>query len=55
MKLTTSIGDDYTILSTTVHTGLKTLFIVLGISLGVAIPIQLFRHGIRLRHRSKTS
>jgi uncharacterized membrane protein YjjB (DUF3815 family) len=55
MKLTTAIGDDYTsILSTTVHTGLKTLFIVLGISLGVAIPIQLLRRGVPLS-RSKSS
>lgn len=48
IKLTTIISDDYaTILSTTIHTGLKTLFIVLGISLGVAIPIQLFRERLR--------
>jgi len=54
IRLTTSLGDDYTtILSTTVHTGLKTLFIVLGISLGVAIPIQLFRQRLPLGHRSK--
>ena len=44
MKLTRDIGDDYAaILSTTIYTGLKTLFIVLGISLGIVIPIQLFR------------
>ncbi len=44
MKLTRDIGDDYSaILSTTIFTGLKTLFIVLGISLGIVIPIQLFR------------
>lgn len=56
MKLTTTIGDDYTsILTATIHSGLKTLFIVLGISLGVAIPIQLFRQGFALGHRSKSS
>ena len=44
MKLTSVIGDDYSaILSTTIYTGLKTIFIVLGISLGIVIPIQLFR------------
>jgi uncharacterized membrane protein YjjB (DUF3815 family) len=54
IRLTTTISDDYSaILSTTIHTGLKTLFIVLGISLGVAIPIQLFRKRLPLDPRSK--
>ena len=44
MKLTHVMGDDYTAtLSSTVHFGLKTLFVVLGICLGIVIPIQLFR------------
>lgn len=44
MKLTRTMDEDYpAILSATVHSGLKTLFVVLGISLGIVIPIQLFR------------
>ena len=50
IRLTTAIGDDYaSLMATTTHTGLRTLFIVLGISLGVAIPIELFRQEHPLR------
>jgi uncharacterized membrane protein YjjB (DUF3815 family) len=44
IKLTGSIGTDYDlILSETVNNGVKTLFIIMALALGVAIPMHLMR------------
>ena len=44
IKLTGNIGADYNlILSETVNNGAKTLFIIMSLSLGVAIPMHLMR------------
>ena len=44
IKLADKIEDDYTgILSETVHSGVTTLFIIMAIAIGVAIPISLMR------------
>ena len=44
IKLTGSIGSDYALtLSETVYNGVTTLFIIMAISLGVAIPIHIMR------------
>jgi len=44
IKLTGNIGTDYSLtLSETVHNGVTTLFIIMAIALGVAIPIHVMR------------
>lgn len=44
IKLTGNIGADYNqILSETVNNGAKTLFIIMSLSLGVAIPMHVMR------------
>jgi len=44
IKLTGKIGTDYSLtLSETVHNGVTTLFIIMAIALGVAIPIHVMR------------
>ena len=44
IKLTGKIGSDYALtLSETVYNGVTTLFIIMAISLGVAIPIHIMR------------
>lgn len=42
MKLTGNIGIEYSqVLSETVHSGVITLFVIIALSLGVAVPIHL--------------
>src|SRR5689334_1537758 len=44
IKLTSNIGTDYSLtLSETVHNGVTTLFIIMAIALGVAVPIHVMR------------
>jgi uncharacterized membrane protein YjjB (DUF3815 family) len=44
IKLTGNVGPDYNlILSDTVNNGAKTLFIIMALALGVAIPMHLMR------------
>jgi uncharacterized membrane protein YjjB (DUF3815 family) len=44
IKLTGSIGTDYnTILSETINNGAKTLFIIMSLAIGVAIPMHVMR------------
>jgi uncharacterized membrane protein YjjB (DUF3815 family) len=44
MKLTGNIGPDYTqIISETVNNGSKTLFIIMSLAMGVAVPMHLMR------------
>ena len=44
MKLTGAIGPDYTqILSETVNNGSKTLFVIMSLAMGVAVPMHLMR------------
>ena len=44
IKLSGSIGTDYnTIISETVNNGVKTLFIIMSLAMGVAIPMHLMR------------
>jgi uncharacterized membrane protein YjjB (DUF3815 family) len=44
MKLTSKVGADYaTILDETVHNGVTTLFIILALSLGAAVPMHILR------------
>lgn len=44
IKLTGSIGVDYnTILSETINNGAKTLFIIMSLAIGVAIPMHVMR------------
>jgi uncharacterized membrane protein YjjB (DUF3815 family) len=44
IKLTGNIGPDYsTILSETVNNGSKTLFIIMSLAMGVAIPMHVMR------------
>jgi uncharacterized membrane protein YjjB (DUF3815 family) len=54
IKLTGNIGPDYNIiLSETVNNGAKTLFIIMSLAMGVAVPMHLMRKesvkNIRLR------
>ena len=54
IKLTGNIGPDYSrILSETVNNGSKTLFIIMSLAMGVAVPMHLMRKesvkNIRLR------
>jgi uncharacterized membrane protein YjjB (DUF3815 family) len=44
IKLTGAIGPDYTnILSDTVNSGVKTLFIIMSLALGVSVPMHVMR------------
>jgi hypothetical protein len=44
MKLAGKVGSDYsTILDETVHNGVTTLFIILALSLGAAVPMHILR------------
>ena len=44
MKLTENVGTDYTLtLLKTVHNGVTTLFIIMSIAIGVAIPMNIMR------------
>jgi uncharacterized membrane protein YjjB (DUF3815 family) len=44
MKLTGKVGADYSsILDETVHNGVTTLFIILALSLGAAVPMHILR------------
>jgi len=44
VKLSGTVGDDYSlVLSQTVHNGIMTLFIVMAIAIGVAIPMNILR------------
>ncbi|MEI8075374.1 MAG: threonine/serine exporter family protein [Bacteroidota bacterium] len=44
IKLTGSIGADYnTIISETINNGAKTLFIIMSLAIGVAIPMHVMR------------
>ncbi|MEP7143857.1 MAG: threonine/serine exporter family protein [Ferruginibacter sp.] len=44
IKLTSNIGPDYSIiLSETVNNGAKTLFIIMSLAMGVAVPMHLMR------------
>jgi len=44
IKLTGTIGTDYnTILSDTINNGAKTLFIIMSLAIGVAIPMHVMR------------
>lgn len=44
MKLAGKVGADYsTVLDETVHNGVTTLFIILAISLGAAVPMHIMR------------
>ena len=59
MKLTSDIGPDYNrILSETVNNGSKTLFIIMSLAMGVAIPMHIMRQesvkNIRLRKRNRS-
>lgn len=56
MKLTGNIGADYNIIiAETVNNGSKTLFVILALSMGVAVPMHLMRQesvkNIRLHKR----
>jgi uncharacterized membrane protein YjjB (DUF3815 family) len=60
MKLTGSIGPDYTqILSETVNNGSKTLFVIMSLAMGVAVPMHLMRKesvkNIRLHQKKVTA
>ena len=44
IKLTGAIGPDYTsIMSDTVNNGVKTLFIIMSLALGVSVPMHVMR------------
>ncbi|WP_301930041.1 hypothetical protein [Ferruginibacter sp.] len=54
IKLTGAIGPDYqAIISDTVNNGAKTLFVIMSLAMGVAVPMHLMRKesvkNIRLR------
>jgi uncharacterized membrane protein YjjB (DUF3815 family) len=56
IKLAGNIGSDYSgILSETVHSGVITLFIIMAIAIGVAIPISVMRKDlmVKLKLRNK--
>ena len=47
IKLADNIGSDYSrILSETVHNGVTTLFIIMAIAIGVAIPVHIMRKDV---------
>ena len=59
MKLTGAIGPDYNIIiSETVNNGAKTLFIIMSLAIGVAVPMHLMRQesvkNIRFGKRKET-
>jgi uncharacterized membrane protein YjjB (DUF3815 family) len=50
IKLTGNIGTDYSLtLSDTVYNGVTTLFIIMAIALGVAIPMHIMRKDVAKR------
>lgn len=58
IKLTGNIGPEYsTIISETVNNGAKTLFIIMSLAMGVAIPMHVMRKesakNIRLRKKAE--
>jgi uncharacterized membrane protein YjjB (DUF3815 family) len=54
MKLTENVGTDYALtLSKTVHNGVTTLFIIMSIAIGVAIPMHIMRKDIAKQFQLK--
>ena len=48
MKLTGNIGSEYSqVLSETVHNGVITLFVIMALSLGVAVPMHITKDSVK--------
>lgn len=54
IKLTENVGTDYTLtLSNTIHNGVTTLFIIMSIAIGVAIPMNIMRKDVAKKFQLK--